>query len=274
MVVFPNGKINLGLNILAKRKDGFHDLATVFYPIPLSDSLEVIENKNAYAPVQFTNSGIIAEANEENNSCVKAYRLLKKDFPHLPAVNIHLHKVIPMGAGLGGGSADASFLLNLLNKHFQLDISAEKLSEYSLLLGSDCPFFLVNKVCVAKGRGEIIQEISLDLSNYKLLLINPGIHVNTGWAFAQLNGQFTNTLVEKNITLPVSQWKEVLFNDFEKPVFEKYPAIKNIKDHLYQQGAIYASMSGSGSTVYGIFEKNVAVKTNFRENYFTASVTL
>jgi 4-diphosphocytidyl-2-C-methyl-D-erythritol kinase len=143
MVVFPNGKINLGLNILAKREDGFHDLATVFYPISLKDSLEIIENKNAYAPVHFTNTGIIAEADEENNSCVKAYRLLKKDFPHLPAINIHLHKVIPMGAGLGGGSADASFLLKLLNEHFQLNISPEKLSEYSLQLGSDCPFFFI-----------------------------------------------------------------------------------------------------------------------------------
>ena len=274
MVAFPNGKINLGLNILAKREDGFHDLATVFYPISLKDSLEVIENKNAYAPVHFTNTGIIAEADEENNSCIKAYRLLKKYFPHLPAINIHLHKAIPMGAGLGGGSADASFLLNLLNEYFRLNISFEKLSEYSLLLGSDCPFFLVNKACIAKGRGEIIEQMSLDLSNYKLLLINPGIHVNTGWAFAQLHGKFTNTAVEKNIALPVTQWKDILFNDFEPPVFKKYPAIKKIKDDLYQQGAIYASMSGSGSTVYGIFEKNIIVKNNLPENYFSTSIAL
>jgi 4-diphosphocytidyl-2-C-methyl-D-erythritol kinase len=274
MVVFPNGKINLGLNILAKREDGFHDLATVFYPIPLKDSLEVIENANAYAPIEFTNSGILAEADEENNSCVKAYRLLKKDFPQLPAVNIHLYKAIPMGAGLGGGSADASFLLKLLDERFQLGLSSEKLSEYALQLGSDCPFFLLNKACLAKSRGEIIREIALDLSNYKLLLIHPGIHVNTGWAFAQLNGKFTNSFVEKNIELPVAQWKHILFNDFEKPVFEKYPVIKNIKDNLYQQGALYASMSGSGSTVYGIFEKNAVVKTDLSEKYFSAAITL
>jgi 4-diphosphocytidyl-2-C-methyl-D-erythritol kinase len=274
MIVFPNGKINLGLNILAKREDGFHNLSTVFYPIPIRDSLEVIENKNHYAPVQFTNSGIIAEVNEEDNICVMAYRLLKKDYPQLPAVNIHLHKTIPMGAGLGGGSADASFLLNLLNEQFNLKISSEKLSEYALLLGSDCPFFLHNKPCLAKGRGEIIQPINIGLTGYTILLINPGIHVNTGWAFTQLNGKFTDTFIEKNITTPVTKWKDVLQNDFEKPVFEKYPVIKNIKDTLYQQGALYASMSGSGSSVYGIFENNKSVKTGFPENYFCISLPL
>jgi 4-diphosphocytidyl-2-C-methyl-D-erythritol kinase len=272
MIVFPNCKINLGLNILGKREDGFHDLETVFFPVQLKDALEIIQHPESEN--QFTNSGILAEEKEENNICIKAYQLLKKDFPQLPSIKMHLHKTIPIGAGLGGGSADAAFTLKLLNEKFNLTIPGKRLSEYASQLGSDCPFFIINKPCIATGRGEILQEIDIALSNYQLILINPGIHINTAWAFSQLSPLFTNTFIHTVIHQPVETWKEALFNDFEKPVFSKYPEIKNIKEKLYKHEAIYASMSGSGSTIYGLFEKTKMIKIDFPENYFITVLSL
>ncbi len=187
---------------------------------------------------------------------------------------MHLHKVIPMGAGLGGGSADAAFTLKLLNEKFNLNLSVEQLCVYALQLGSDCPFFIANKSCIATSRGEILNEVSLDLSNYNVVLINPGIHINTAWAFAQLNGTFTKTFIHKNIFQSIENWKDLLINDFEKPVFEKYPSIKDIKETLYDQGAIFASMSGSGSTVYGLFDKNKKINQNIFAGCFTTTLSL
>ena len=182
MVSFPNCKINLGLNIVNKRNDGYHDFETVFFPIHLKDALEIIEKEK----FEFSTSGLPIEGEPEKNLCIKAYQLLKKDFPQLPAVQMHLHKAIPMGAGLGGGSADGAFTLKLLNKKFDLSLSEKQLINYSLQLGSDCPFFILNKPCFATGRGEILEQIDLDLSEYKILIVHPAIHISTAWAFSTI----------------------------------------------------------------------------------------
>jgi len=277
LIVFPDCKINLGLRILNKREDGFHNLATVFYPLPLKEALEIIRNNDQdnKEAIHFSQSGNIVDGSIENNLCIKAYHLLKKDFPQLPSVKMHLHKVIPMGAGLGGGSADAAFTLKLLNEKFQLGLSTEQLISYSLQLGSDCPFFIIDQPCYATGRGEILEPFSLSLSGYQLLLINPGIHVNTGWAFSQLNitASASDSVTEKkNIKEIISQkpadWHKELINDFESPVFLKYPELSAIKEQLYQQGAIYAAMSGSGSTLFGLFEKGFTPELSLPHHYF------
>lgn len=272
MVAFPNCKINLGLNVIGKRNDGYHDLETVFYPLRLKDAVEVIENKNIQQStlnVQFSMSGTTVEGDIEKNLCVKAYRLLKKDFPHLPAIQMHLHKAIPMGAGLGGGSADGAFTLKLLNKKFELGLSEKQLIDHSLQLGSDCPFFIINKPCYATGRGENVQQIGIDLSNYKIVIVHPGIHISTAWAFENITPQKPVRSVKEIIHQPIETWKNELKNGFEEPVFNKYPEIKKIKDELYNAGAVYASMSGSGSSVFGIFENQKQINIpSFPGNYF------
>jgi 4-diphosphocytidyl-2-C-methyl-D-erythritol kinase len=274
LILFPNCKINLGLNILSKREDGFHDLATVFYPVPITDAIEIIPAPASSKPINFTSTGIAVDGREEDNICTKAYHLLKKDSPDLPTIAMHLHKSIPLGAGLGGGSADGAFTLQLLNKKFRLNISNESLSKYALLLGSDCPFFIINKPCFATGRGEIVKEIVLDLSDYQIILVNPGIHINTGWAFSQIKPGLPAQSIESIIQQPITSWRSDLRNDFENPVFEKYPAIKEIKEILYKNGAIYAAMSGSGSSVFGIFPKRDIPAITFPEAYFVRSVAL
>jgi 4-diphosphocytidyl-2-C-methyl-D-erythritol kinase len=266
VVTFPNCKINLGLHIPGKREDGFHNLETVFYPVPFKDALELIPSTNT--EIEFTITGLAVDGNAADNLCVKAYHLLKKDFPELPAVKIHLHKAIPLGAGLGGGSADAAFMLKLLNEKFKLNLSTSKLLNYALQLGSDCPFFIINEPCFATGRGEILEEVELDLSAYKIVLINPGIHVNTGWAFSNITPALPIKSIVEIIQQPVETWKAELKNDFETAVFAAHPAIEEIKKSFYSQGAIYAAMSGSGSTVFGIFNTPVDIATFKNKNYF------
>lgn len=268
MVSFPNCKINLGLHILRKRSDGYHDLETVFYPIGLTDILEIIENRYAKTAVHLSTSGEPVEGRPANNLCVRAYRLLQKDFPSLPPMLIHLHKVIPAGAGLGGGSANASFSLQMINEIAGLGLNQQQLLHYAAQLGSDCPFFIINKPCYATGRGEILEEFELDLSAYSIVLVNPGIHVNTGVAFTGIVPARPAYSIKEILQQPVSQWKYKLQNDFEKTVFKSYGEIVDIKDSLYQQGALYASMSGSGSSVYGIFEKDKVPVPSFPADYF------
>jgi 4-diphosphocytidyl-2-C-methyl-D-erythritol kinase len=265
VVVFPNCKINLGLHIVRKRVDGFHDLETIFYPIPLCDALEIIEATGDETTIQ--SSGVTIDNNSGNNICVKAYNILKKDF-HLPAVSICLHKIIPVGAGLGGGSSDGAFTLLLLNKKFNLGLSETVLLHYALQLGSDCPFFIKNAPCFATQRGEILTPVTLDLLAYKIVLINPGIQVNTGWAFSKITPQKNRASVSEIIQQPVNEWKNKLGNDFEEIIFNDYPSISEIKNMLYQNGAVYASMSGSGSSIYGIFEKTMTPEFAFKEDYF------
>ncbi len=289
MIVFPNCKINLGLQILNKREDGFHNLETIFYPIPLRDALEVVRAQSEPVPtfagvegsdgviernldndISFNSTGLTIECDSHNNLCIKAYDLLKKDFPALPSIQMHLHKTIPMGAGLGGGSSDGALALKLLNEKFQLGLSGHQLINYALQLGSDCPFFIINKPAFATGRGELLEEIQLDLSAYQFAIVNPGIHVNTGWAFANLNlsdrsrGPDLRTIIQQ----PVSTWKDQLINDFEEPVSKAHPEIASIKQQLYDAGALYASMTGSGSTVFGIFSREQKPSLSFPSSYF------
>ena len=267
MLLFPNCKINLGLHILNKREDGFHNLETVFYPIALKDALEIIPSPGS--SIAFTGSGLTVDGTEADNICIKAYHLLKRDFPQLPFIKLHLYKAIPMGAGLGGGSADGAFTLQLLNKKFNLELSVQQLIDYALQLGSDCPFFIINKPCYATGRGELLEGIDITLAGYKIVIVNPGIHVNTGWAFSQITPAEPQKKLKEIIAQPIATWKAELINDFEAPVFEKYPEIKNIKEELYNKGAAYAAMSGSGSTVYGIFEKEISLSSFTDKNYFS-----
>ena len=269
MIVFPNCKINLGLHILRKRADGYHDLETVFYPVRFTDILELIPDRSTNdQPVTYSQSGLEIQGNPLDNLCVKAYQLLKKDYQALPPVKMHLHKVIPTGAGLGGGSADAAFSLQLLNDYFKLELSTDQLLHYALSLGSDCPFFILNKPAYATGRGELLKPVSVDLTGYTLVIINPGIHVPTAKAFAGIRPALPEKSLKEIIAQPVSSWAEELVNDFEKPIFYQYPEIAAIKDELYRAGAVYASMSGSGSTVYGLFTDGKPLILNLPPDYF------
>jgi 4-diphosphocytidyl-2-C-methyl-D-erythritol kinase len=275
MLVFPNCKINLGLRILRKRSDNFHELETVFYPVPLRDALEVIKQPSATSSsITFSASGNIATVDPNQNICVKAYNLLQKDFPHLGAIAMHLHKNIPMGAGLGGGSADGAFALQLLNTVFSLGLSTNQLMDYALQLGSDCPFFIYNQPCFATGRGEYLTPVTIDLSGFNMIIINPGIHISTATAFSQLHPSIPEKSVQQIVKQPIHTWKDELINDFEQPIFEQYPEINSIKTTLYQQGAVYASMSGSGSTVYGIFDKAATSLLTFPSHYFIKKLPL
>lgn len=271
MVVFPNGKINIGLNITGKRSDGYHDLSTIYYPLAINDILEIIDNtENSSDEIQVTYSGIKLDE-KDNNLCVQAYHLLKKDFTHMPSVKLHLHKSIPIGAGLGGGSSDGAMTLHLLNSKYKLGLSAERLSIYATQLGSDCAFFLVNKPCYATSRGERLEEIPLNLSSYRILIINPGVHIGTKWAFSKLNVKNvgrTSIDLKESIRLPVEKWKGLIINDFEEVVFDIHPVIRRIKNILYAKGALYASMSGSGSTVYGIYHNTDTPVIDFPAPYF------
>jgi 4-diphosphocytidyl-2-C-methyl-D-erythritol kinase len=263
MVTFPNCKINLGLNVIEKRKDGYHNIETVFFPVQLNDALEIVSSNQK---TQFYNSGI-SIGNDENNLCMKAVQLIKKDFPQLPELEIHLYKAIPIGAGLGGGSADASFTLLLLNKKYDLKIPDNQLFEYALQLGSDCPFFLLNKTCFASGRGEKLELINLSLSKYKILLINPKIFIPTKEIFKEITPGFPLKRIKEIIQQPVSSWKDELVNDFEKIAFKNYPELRKIKEELYRCGAKYAAMSGSGSTMFGIFN-TTATHFPISKNYY------
>ncbi len=263
MVVFPNCKINVGLHVVRKRTDGYHDLETVFYPLFLKDALEVVRSEK----FNFQLSGLPVDGIIENNLCVKAYHILKNDFPDLPAVSIHLHKAIPMGAGVGGGSADGAFMLTMLNSKFNLHLSEEQLISYALNLGSDCPFFIINKPCFASGRGEKLTPVALDLSSFKIVLINPGVHVSTKEAFSKLTPSTPKKGILEVLKQPVTTWKDDLKNDFEETVFKLYPAIEEVKKKLYEMGAIYAAMSGSGSSVFGIFNHETKFDFSFPTHY-------
>ena len=256
MITYPNAKINLGLNIVEKRPDGYHNLETVFYPINLQDALEVnlLEGEEDFS---LKVSGVPIEGEPENNLVVKAYRLLKKDYPEMSAIDIHMYKHIPTGAGLGGGSADAAFMTKLLNDKFKLNLSIEKMEEYAAILGADCAFFIQNKPVFATGIGNIFEPIQLSLKGYYLVLVKPDIFVSTKDAFAHIIPTQPTQPLKEIIRMPVETWRATMKNDFEDSVFQKFPEIAAIKDKLYDLGAVYASMSGSGSSVYGIFREQV-----------------
>jgi len=249
MVSFPNCKINLGLRILRKRSDGYHDLSTVFYPLPLKDVLETLHASNP----GFTAYGIPIPGRD--NICEKAVDLLKADFPTLPDIQIHLYKNIPIGAGLGGGSADGAFTLLALNRQFHLGLDTPRLLDYAAKLGSDCPFFILNTPCLGGGRGEKLEPVVLHLSAYRFVLVNPGIHISTAQAFSLCTPREEGPSLRDIVQAPVSTWPGHLHNDFEEPVFRLHPELRSIKETLYAHGAVYASLTGSGSSIYGIFEK-------------------
>ncbi|MEN9697256.1 MAG: hypothetical protein RLZ56_677 [Bacteroidota bacterium] len=267
MIAFPNCKINLGLSIIAKRADGYHELETVFYPVALKDMVEIVHSESKETVVNFTQTGIAIPGDATQNLCVKAYHLLKQDFPQIPAVKIHLHKHIPMGAGLGGGSSDGTAVLLLLNQQFNLGLNTNQLIDYAAQLGSDCPFFVHNTACHATGRGELLQPIACDLSHYKIALVHPAIHVSTAWAFNQLHPHLKTKSIAEIVAQPIATWKQDLINDFEAPIFEAHPILAKVKTQLYEQGAIYASMSGSGSSFFGLFPTDQSLsKLNFDTN--------
>lgn len=258
MITYPNAKINLGLNIVEKRPDGYHNLETIFYPIHLQDALEVTKlEEEEEVDYKLKVSGVPIEGEPESNLVVKAYRLLKKDFPEMAPINIHMFKHIPTGAGLGGGSSDAAFMIKLLNEKFNLNLSIEKMEEYAAILGADCAFFIQNKPVFASGIGNIFESINLSLKGYYIVLVKPDIFVSTKDAFAHILPIRPNLSLKEIVRMPVETWRATMKNDFEESVFQKYPAIAAIKDKLYDLGAIYASMSGSGSSVYGIFREQV-----------------
>jgi 4-diphosphocytidyl-2-C-methyl-D-erythritol kinase len=259
MICFPNAKINLGLHITEKRSDGFHNIETVFYPIQWKDALEVIENKNwksKSSKCHLTCYGIEIAGDIQQNLIVKAYDKLNHKYD-LPPVNVHLLKNIPMGAGLGGGSADAAFFLQLLDKQFKLKLNEEEIINLASELGSDCAFFIKNKPMFAYEKGNRFKKIEVDLSSYFIFTVFPAIHSNTQLAYSRVTPKKPLVDLEKIIlTHKPEEWRNVLVNDFENSVFYHFPEIKKLKDKLYELGSIYASLSGSGSAVYGIFEKN------------------
>lgn len=248
MIVFPNAKINIGLNVVSKREDGFHNLETIFYPVKLADALEFAEAGDS----RLTISGIQIDGAPENNLILKAYQLLKTDF-NLPPLQFHLHKIIPFGAGLGGGSSDAAFTLKMLNDYYNLGLSAQQLESYASQIGADCPFFIQNKPTFATGIGNKFHDIELNLSNYEIVILKPNISVSTPEAYKNVIPRNPKFRLTQIIKTPVEDWKNLIVNDFEKSVFAKYPQIAELKQLLYDFGANYASMSGSGSAVFGIF---------------------
>jgi 4-diphosphocytidyl-2-C-methyl-D-erythritol kinase len=259
MVVFPNAKINIGLNIIEKRPDGFHNIESCFYPVGWSDVLEITLADDFL----FESDGIAIPGNESDNLCIKAYRMLAADY-QLPPVSLHLLKAIPIGAGLGGGSADAAFTITGLNQRFDLKISEEKQLDYARRLGSDCAFFILNKPVYCYEKGDRFEDISLTLKDKWIVLINPGIHISTMEAYGGVKPGQPETDLRNLLREPISTWRNSIKNDFETTLFLKYPLLKSIKQSLYDRGAKYAAMSGSGSTLFGIFEKEINLSTHFQ----------
>ena len=252
MITFPNAKINLGLNITEKRPDGYHNLETVFYSVPLEDALEITILNDSKQKFALHQSGLEISGEPENNLVVKAYLLLDREF-QLPPIDIYLYKHIPSGAGLGGGSADAAFMLKLLNEKFYLHLTDEKLEEYAAMLGADCAFFIKNKPTFAEGIGNVFSPVDLSLKGYQLVLVKPDIFVSTREAFSFIRSRHPEHSLKEIIKRPVNEWKNNMLNDFEESVFPQYPVIEDIKKELYRKGAVYAAMSGSGSSVFGLF---------------------
>jgi 4-diphosphocytidyl-2-C-methyl-D-erythritol kinase len=252
MISFPHAKINLGLSIISKRPDGFHNIETIFYPLPIRDVLEIVPSKET----KFFISGLSIAGVPDDNLVMLAYKLIKTKYPQIAPLEIYLHKSIPMGAGLGGGSSDAAVILHMIDKLFNLQISIQELNVYALELGSDCPFFMQPAPCIAKGRGEILEPIALDLSAYSFILVHPDIMIETTWAYSRIIPSLPEYDLIESILQPVQNWINTIHNVFELPVFEVYPGLRKIKEKLYDSGAVYAAMTGSGSTIFGIFKKS------------------
>nr|WP_067061476.1 4-(cytidine 5'-diphospho)-2-C-methyl-D-erythritol kinase [Mucilaginibacter sp. L294] len=265
MIEFSNAKINIGLNIIARRADGYHDLETVFYPVKINDVLEVVEADN----LSFESSGLEIPGRLEDNLCIRGYHLLKKDHD-VPPVKIHLHKNIPIGAGLGGGSSNAAFFIKLMNANFELGLSAEKMEDYARKLGADCAFFIRNRPVFAFDRGDEFEDIKLDLSAYKIVLVMPDEHVSTAEAYRGVKPAAVRESLYDQIKTPLAAWRGQIKNDFEGHIFRDHPVIRGVKAELYEHGALYASMSGSGASVFGIFEEapNLGAMEEFNQVFY------
>jgi 4-diphosphocytidyl-2-C-methyl-D-erythritol kinase len=272
MIYFPNCKINIGLRVLEKRIDGFHNIESVFYPLTLCDALEIRPLKEGTTKITITGiDSNISSKDVDKNTCIKAYNIIRQDFPQIKEINIHLDKAIPTFAGLGGGSSDGSYALKLLNFVFKLNLTNEDLLSYAQKIGSDCMFFINNKPAFVSGKGEKIKEINLSLKDYYVVLIKPNINISTKEAYSEVdeNKKETTHLTSLSSleTLDIKYWKKELVNDFEEPLFKKYPLLRQTKEMLYEKGAIYSQMSGSGSTIYGLFEKEVDLKRIKQDNF-------
>jgi 4-diphosphocytidyl-2-C-methyl-D-erythritol kinase len=252
MVVFPRAKINLGLRITGKRNDGYHNIETVIYPVSLCDALEFVVSAGPDRRDILTVTGIPVGVSPEENIVMKAVMKLREKYS-FPGLRLHLHKAIPHRAGLGGGSSDAACIMKSLNRHFALSIDIEELKAMALEIGSDCPFFIEGDPAFASGRGEILEPISPVLSGFYLLLLNPGVGISTREAYQNCRPEIPSDSLLQLVSLEITKWKDVIFNDFEEFAFKKHPVIRKIRDDLYSNGALFSSMSGSGSSVYGIF---------------------
>lgn len=260
MIIFPPCKINIGLQVLSRRKDGYHNLSSLFYPLPLTDVLEIISAKE----LSFHPTGIPIPGKPEDNLCQKAWHLLKENFASLPPVAIHLHKHIPIGAGLGGGSSDGANMLLLLNRKYNLNLTPDQLKDYASRLGSDCAFFIQDHPCYVTGRGDELFPFTLEsLHGYHFVLVCPDIHIDTGWAYSKIMPKIPSHSLLDLVREPVETWKDNVINDFESPVLAAYPLLATIRKTLYNQGAVYVSMSGSGSSMYGIFKEVPAETLHF-----------
>jgi 4-diphosphocytidyl-2-C-methyl-D-erythritol kinase len=278
MLVFPNAKINIGLHIVEKRNDGYHNIESIFYPIPLQDALEAVVEPlqndavtEQSGSISLVTTGFEILGNSSDNLITKAYHLLQKDYPQLQGLRVHLHKAIPMGAGLGGGSADCAFFIRLLNQLYALELTPVQLHNYAQKLGSDCAFFIVNTPAYATQRGEVLMPIALNLSGYYLVLVKPNIHVSTAEAYAGITPKPSLVPLTTLIQQPVEQWKDSISNDFEAAIFATYPVLNEIKTQLYTQGAVYSAMSGSGATVYGLFKNEVDLEQLFAPHFYYAT---
>ena len=269
MIVYPNAKINIGLNIVEKRPDGYHNLETVFYPINLLDALEITVTDKQEQDCAIKVSGEVLAGRPEDNLVVKAYKALKAIFPDkIKPVEARLHKHIPSGAGLGGGSSDAAFTLKLLNEKFQLELSEGQLQQIAAKIGADCPFFIKNKPVFAQGIGDVLTELDISLKGKVIVLIKPDIGISTKDAYAMINPKKPELPLTELLKQPIEQWKDNVVNDFEKNVFRKFPEIAAIKDRLYDLQAVFAAMSGSGSAVFGIFNQQIDHIDEIFSGYF------
>ena len=277
MITFPIAKINLGLNVVEKRADGYHNLQTVFFPVPLLDALDVQEMGTEF-PSQYDCdlkvSNMHIDGDEQRNLVVRAYNLLKQDFPDMPRVHAHLYKGIPTQAGMGGGSSDCGFMITLLNKMFNLGLSDEQMIQYAARLGADCAFFILNKPCYAEGIGEKLQLIQLSLSGWYLSLVRPDIPVSTREAFALIKPHYPEFNCKEVVQLPVEEWRGKLTNDFEDSVFAVHPELGAVKDRLYELGATYAAMSGSGSTLFALSKQPLNLDEFAQEGTFITTISI
>ncbi|MBP5364642.1 MAG: 4-(cytidine 5'-diphospho)-2-C-methyl-D-erythritol kinase [Bacteroidales bacterium] len=267
MIVYPNAKINLGLNITSCRPDGYHDIETIFYPIAVCDMLEMVFPESGDAEYAWSSSGDALDVDAEHNICIRALRLLRQRFD-IPMVAFHLHKNIPSGAGLGGGSADAAFVIRHLNDLLHLGMTDNEMMATAAKLGADCPFFIKNKPMYATGIGDILSPINISLKGKYIAIAKPDVHVSTADAYRGVVPQKPDEDLRDIVSMPIEEWHKHLKNDFEPTIFAQHPEIRAIKEFMYDKGALYASMSGSGSAVYGIFDKPTDCKYENCKNYF------